>query len=39
MELSEKFIQKNIAALCEEYDKIMGANKNLARIALTSSMG
>ena len=29
----EKFIDKMIAPLCEEYDKIKGANTNLARIA------
>lgn len=29
----EKFIDKNIAELCREYDKIKGANTNLARIA------
>lgn len=33
MTFDEKFIDKNIAALCEEYDKIKGANTNLARIA------
>lgn len=33
MNFDEKFIDKNIAALCEEYDKIKGANTNLARIA------
>lgn len=32
MEFSEKFIDKNIAELCENYDKIKGANTNLARI-------
>lgn len=30
---NEKFIVRNIAELCEEYDKIKGANTNLARIA------
>lgn len=29
----EKFIDKNIAELCMDYDKIKGANTNLARIA------
>lgn len=33
MELSEKFIDKNIASLCEMYDKIRGANVNIARIS------
>lgn len=33
MDITEKFIEKNIASLCEEYDKIKGANTNLARIA------
>lgn len=33
LNFDEKFIDKNIAALCEEYDKIKGANTNLARIA------
>lgn len=30
--LDEKFINKNIAELCREYDSIRGANVNLARI-------
>lgn len=30
---NEKFIDRNIAELCMEYDKIKGANTNLARIA------
>lgn len=33
MELNEKFIDKNIANLCETYDKIRGANVNIARIS------
>lgn len=33
MELTEKFIDKNIASLCETYDKIRGANVNIARIS------
>ena len=33
MIFNEKFIDKNIAKLCEEYDKIKGANTNLARIS------
>lgn len=33
MSFNEKFIDKNIAKLCEEYDKIKGANTNIARIA------
>lgn len=33
MNFTEKFIDKNIAELCMEYDKIKGANTNLARIA------
>lgn len=33
MNVEEKFIDRNIAKLCEEYDKIKGANTNLARIA------
>lgn len=33
MTFEEKFIDRNIAELCEEYDKIKGANTNLARIA------
>lgn len=33
MTFDEKFIDKNIASLCEEYDKIKGANTNIARIA------
>ncbi len=33
MDFNEKFIKKNIGPLCEEYDKIKGANTNLARIA------
>ena len=33
MIFSERFIEKNIAELCEQYDKIKGANTNLARIA------
>jgi len=33
LEFNEKFIDRNIAELCEEYDKIKGANTNLARIA------
>lgn len=32
LEFSEKFIDKNIAKLCEEYDCIHGMNVNLARI-------
>ena len=32
LNLEEKFIDRNIAELCEEYDKIHGANVNLARI-------
>lgn len=32
MNFSEKFIERNIAELCEEYDKIHGANINIARI-------
>lgn len=35
MELSEKFIERNIAQLCKEYDMICGANKNLARVVPT----
>lgn len=31
--VNEKFIDKNIGPLCEEYDKIHGSNVNLARIA------
>lgn len=33
MSFEENFIDRNIATLCEEYDKIKGANTNLARIA------
>lgn len=33
MSFDEKFIDRNIAELCMEYDKICGANKNLARMA------
>lgn len=33
MNFEEKFIDKNIAELCMEYDKIKGANTNIARIA------
>ena len=33
MSFNERFIERNIAELCEEYDKIKGANTNLARIA------
>lgn len=33
MKFNEKFIERNIAELCMEYDKIHGANINLARIA------
>lgn len=33
MGFEEKFIDRNIAQLCEMYDKIKGANTNLARIA------
>ena len=33
MKFEEKFIDRNIAELCEEYDKIKGSNQNLARIA------
>ena len=32
MEFQEKFIDRNVSELCEEYDKIHGANVNLARI-------
>lgn len=32
MNFEEKFIEKNISALCKEYDSIRGANVNLARI-------
>ena len=32
MSFNETFINWNIASLCEEYDKICGANKNLARV-------
>jgi len=32
MTFEEKFINRNIAELSEEYDKICGANKNLSRI-------
>lgn len=32
MTFDEKFIDKNIAKLCEEYDKIKGANTNISRI-------
>ena len=32
MKLDEKFIDKNIALLCQEYDSIRGANVNIARI-------
>ena len=32
MEFQEKFIDRNIAELCKEYDTIHGANVNLARI-------
>lgn len=32
MSLEEKFIDKNIAELCETYDKIRGANVNISRI-------
>jgi hypothetical protein len=32
MNFDEKFIDKNIAELCEFYDKIKGCNTNLARI-------
>jgi DNA gyrase subunit A len=35
MNYSEKFIEKNIAELSREYDKICGANKNLARVVPT----
>lgn len=31
-DFDEKFIDRNIAELCEEYDKIHGANINIARI-------
>ena len=33
MTFDEKFIDKNIAELCETYDKIKGANTNIARIS------
>lgn len=33
MEFSEKFIEKAIAPLCQEYDSIRGANVNISRIA------
>jgi len=33
MEFTEKFIEKNIGELCMEYDKIRGANVNIARIS------
>ncbi len=33
MEFNEKFIEKNIALLCKEYDMIKGANTNLTRIS------
>ena len=32
IEFNEKFIDKNIGKLCEEYDKIRGQNVNIARI-------
>jgi hypothetical protein len=35
MEFSEKFIERNIAELCKEYDMVCGANKNLARVVPT----
>ena len=34
MEFDEKFIDKNIAELAEQYDKIFAANVNIARISL-----
>ena len=33
MKFNEKFIDRNIAELCESYDKIKGVNTNIARIA------
>lgn len=33
MAFNEKFIDRNIAELCQAYDCICGANKNIARIA------
>ena len=35
MEFSEKFVERNIAELCRDYDRICGANKNLARVVPT----